>query len=106
LITQIYAATTEGQYNIMLMDLLGQSLEDLFAQNNKQLSIKTVLQVGEQMVERIEYMHERQVLHRDIKPDNFLMGIGKNQHILYVVDLGLSKKYFREGKHIPYKEGK
>ncbi len=51
-------------------------------------------------------MHEKHILHRDIKPDNFLMGIGKNQHIVYVVDLGLSKKYFREGKHIPYKEGK
>jgi serine/threonine protein kinase len=48
-------------------------------------------------------MHEKQILHRDIKPDNFLMGIGKNSHIVYVVDLGLSKKYIREGKHIPYK---
>lgn len=57
--------------------------------------MKTVLQIGEQMVSRIEYMHEKQVLHRDIKPDNFLMGVGKNSHILYVVDLGLSKKYIR-----------
>ena len=88
------------------MDLLGQSLEDLFVQHNKQLSLKTVLQVGEQMLERIEYMHDKHILHRDIKPDNFLMGVGKNQHIVYVVDLGLSKKYFRDGKHISYKEGK
>jgi len=87
---------TEGQYNIMLMDLLGSSLEDLFVNAGKKLSLKTVLQIGEQMIERIELMHEKQILHRDIKPDNFLMGIGKNVHLLYVVDLGLSKKYVQD----------
>lgn len=48
---------TEGQYNIMLMELLGSSLEDLFVNAGKKLSLKTVLQIGEQMVERIELMH-------------------------------------------------
>lgn len=105
-IPKVHAVTTEGQYNIMLMDLLGSSLEDLFVENGKKLSLKTVLQVGEQMIDRIEVLHEKNILHRDIKPDNFLMGTGKNSHILYIVDFGLSKKYIQDNKHIPYKEGK
>lgn len=80
----------------MLMDLLGSSLEDLFVENGKKLSLKTVLQVGEQMIDRIEVLHEKNILHRDIKPDNFLMGTGKNSHILYIVDFGLSKKYIQD----------
>ncbi len=80
----------------MLMDLLGSSLEDLFVQNGKKLSLKTVLQVGEQMVERIELLHEKNILHRDIKPDNFLMGTGKNAHMVYIVDFGLSKRFIQD----------
>lgn len=53
IILQVHAVTTEGQYNVMLMDLLGQSLEDLFNDYGKKLSLKTVLQVGEQMLDRI-----------------------------------------------------
>lgn len=80
----------------MLMDLLGSSLEDLFNDHGKRLSLKTALQIGEQMIDRIETIHEKHVVHRDIKPDNFLMGVGKNAHIVYIVDFGLSKKYIQE----------
>ncbi len=96
---QVHAITTEGQYNVMLMDLLGSSLEDLFVSNGKKLSLKTVLQVGQQMLDRIEILHEKNILHRDIKPDNFLMGIGKQSHIVYAVDLGLSKKYVQDSSY-------
>jgi serine/threonine protein kinase len=44
-------------------------------------------------------MHEKNILHRDIKPDNFLMGIGKNAHLLYIVDFGLSKRFIQESTH-------
>jgi serine/threonine protein kinase len=80
----------------MLMDLLGSSLEDLFMQAGKKLSLKTVLQVGEQMVERIELLHEKNILHRDIKPDNFLMGVGKHAHVVFIVDFGLSKRFTQD----------
>jgi len=59
------------------------------------------------MLSRIEYVQSRYILHRDIKPDNFVIGQGSKQHKVYVIDFGLAKKYVsRDGKHIPYKEGK
>ena len=59
------------------------------------------------MITRIEYLHLHRYIHRDIKPDNFLMGIGLKRHKVYIIDFGLSKKYIsREGKHIKYREGK
>lgn len=53
-------------------------------------------------------MHSRHFLHRDIKPDNFLIGIGKKQHYVYVIDFGLAKRFRdpKTGEHIPYRDGK
>ena len=56
----------------------------------------------------MEYIHSKCFLHRDIKPDNFLIGLGKKQHIVYAIDFGLSKRFKdpRTGDHIPYRDGK
>lgn len=106
-IPRVYYCATEGDQNVMVMDLLGPSLEDLFNICNRKFSLKTVLMVSEQMLSRIEYVQSRYILHRDIKPDNFVIGQGSKQHKVYVIDFGLAKKYLsRDGKHIPYKEGK
>ena len=67
----------EGDYNCMVMDLLGPSLEDLFVFCGKKLSLKTVCMVGDQMIQRIEYLHSNHFIHRDMKPDNFLIGHAK-----------------------------
>jgi casein kinase 1 len=98
----------EGDYNVMVIDLLGPSLEDLFNFCGRKFSTKTVLMLADQMVSRVEYFHSKNFLHRDIKPDNFLMGTGKKGHHVYIIDYGLAKKY-RDPKthqHIPYREGK
>ena len=74
----------------------------------KQFSYKTIFQIGFQMIERIEYIHSKGYIHRDIKPGNFVIGKGDKNKILYIIDFGLSKKYIDKNtfKHIPYKEGK
>ncbi|GJM85555.1 hypothetical protein PR202_ga02016 [Eleusine coracana subsp. coracana] len=94
----------EGEYNAMVIDLLGPSLEDLFNYCNRKFSLKTVLMLADQMITRVEYMHTRGFLHRDIKPDNFLMGLGRKASQVYVIDYGLAKKYrdLQTHKHIPY----
>ena len=96
-IPQAYWFGVEGEYNIMVMDLMGPSLEDLFLFCNQRFSLKTVLMLGDQMIRRIEYLHSKNFIHRDVKPDNFLMGCGSRSCQVYCIDYGLAKKY-RDGK--------
>ncbi|KJH44737.1 hypothetical protein DICVIV_09228 [Dictyocaulus viviparus] len=118
----------EGDYNVMVMELLGPSLEDLFNFCQRKFSLKTVLLLADQMVckrllsgfscydlpfeklvkiTRVEYIHQRDYIHRDIKPDNFLMGLGKRGNLVYIIDFGLAKKYRdSRSQHIPYRENK
>lgn len=99
---------SEGDYNVLVIDLLGPSLEDLFNYCNKKFTLKTVLLLADQMISRLEFMHSRSYIHRDVKPDNFLIGTGSRKHIVHIIDFGLAKKYQdpRNGRHIPYIEGK
>ena len=81
-----------GDFNVLVMQLLDKSLEDLI---NKYLtfSIKTTAMLGYQMVTILQYIHDRHIIHRDIKPDNFVMGSKEDNAKLYLLDFGLAKKY-------------
>ncbi|VDP67991.1 unnamed protein product, partial [Schistosoma mattheei] len=97
-----------NRYKAMVMDLLGPSLEDLFTFCGRRFSAKTVLTLAEQMLWRIECVHYRGLIHRDIKPDNFLMGIGPHCNRVFIVDFGLAKRFrdHRTKCHIPYRDDK
>eukprot|EP01061_Rhynchopus_euleeides_P024689 TRINITY_DN397_c0_g1_i6.p1 TRINITY_DN397_c0_g1~~TRINITY_DN397_c0_g1_i6.p1 ORF type:complete len:343 (+),score=125.62 TRINITY_DN397_c0_g1_i6:78-1031(+) len=107
-VPRVYFYGQEGDYNAMVIDMLGPSLEDLFNYCDRKLTVKSTLMIADQMISRVEFSHNKNFLHRDIKPDNFLMGVAKKGNIVYMIDFGLAKKY-RDPKthqHIPYKEGK
>ncbi|KAF9954704.1 casein kinase I [Mortierella alpina] len=100
----------EGLHNILCIDLLGPSLEDLFDMCGRKFTIKTVVMIAKQMLSRVQTIHEKNLIYRDIKPDNFLAGKPHTKHanLVHVVDFGMAKQY-RDPKtkqHIPYRERK
>ena len=95
-------------HNILVQELLGSSLEEIFNSCGKKFSLKTVCVLGIEMLRRIQFVHSRHHIHRDIKPDNFMTGINENDNKIYIIDFGLSKKYYSTSKkqHIKFSTGK
>ena len=93
------------EYDILVMPLLGKSLLDIFKSKNLNYEFKDICLIAIQIMDRIQWVHSRKIIHRDIKPDNFLIGLN-DPHILYLIDFGLSKKFqsTKTGKHIKISE--
>jgi casein kinase 1 len=83
----------------IVMDLLGKSLETTMAECKK-IGLKTVIYIAMKMLEILKYIHAQGVIHRDLKPDNIVLGLD-NVKTLYCIDFGLAKPYLkRNGKHV------
>lgn len=98
-IPKIYCYGNNQTHNILIQELLGKSLEDIFNSMRKKFSLKTVCVLGIEMIKRIKFVHSRHHIHRDIKPDNFMIGRDENENKIYIIDFGLAKKYYSTSKH-------
>ena len=112
-IPQLYYIGTDktnekNQFHVMVMDMLGKSLEDLFQECRRKFDLRTTLHIAVQMIQRIKCVHEERIIHRDIKPDNFLVGgTDTTKNTVYIIDFGLAKCYkSSDGEHIPFRDGK
>jgi casein kinase 1 delta/casein kinase I family protein HRR25 len=94
----------EGDYYVLVHELLGPSLEDSLDYCDPYFSLKTVLLIADQALSRVEYIHNKGFLHCDVKPDNFLLGVEKRGNTLYTIDFGLSRQ-MRENRRDPPLQG-
>ena len=100
-IPKMRAFGKEGDYNYLVIDKLGESLEHLKDNNKGQVSLKTTIMIGLQLLKRIETIHKKHIVHRDVKPENFLIGgTEKTRNQIYIIDFGLSKLYSIQNKHV------
>jgi casein kinase 1 delta/casein kinase I family protein HRR25 len=91
-------------YSALVTELLGPSLTDLLFYCGDTFSLKTVLMLADQAILRLAWIHKQGYLHRDVKPSNFVMGIGNSGKVLYAIDMGMGKsweqaKFSRENQH-------
>lgn len=92
-------------YDYLVLELFGPSLESVFNYCNRSFTLSTTLQLGIQMVRIIEMVHLKKFIHRDIKPDNFVLGTSSSSRSIYLIDYGLSKRYINSSdQHIPQEE--
>lgn len=103
---KIYDYLESDDYNIMVMQLLGLGLEDMFKKCNNKFTLATVYKIAIQVIELLEQVHKHGYIHRDVKPSNFLIGRKENKSQIFIMDFGLSKKYIINGKHINYRDNR
>ncbi|KRX01985.1 Protein kinase-like domain [Pseudocohnilembus persalinus] len=102
---EIFACSNEGDYNILIMENLGPDLEVLFQICNKKFDLKTVCIIAIQVLQRLQFMSQKYLIHRDVKPSNFCIGKKEKKNVIYMIDLAFAKKYMtKDRQHIAFQE--
>jgi serine/threonine protein kinase len=101
-VPRVYKYLATPEYNLLIMQLLGKSLDVVMEDQCGKLDIGTVMKIAISLIGNIEKIHRVGIIHRDIKPNNFMFGRDKDQSKLFVMDFGLSKKWYIDRTHIDY----
>jgi serine/threonine protein kinase len=93
---KVYYFTALASHNVMVLDMLGPTLEELLQRVGGVFSTRTVALIGLQLMDRMEFLHDRGILYRDIKGENLLIGLFDHHNRVYLVDFGLCKHVLKE----------
>ena len=102
-IPKVYTVSEQGNYNILITELLGQSLKTLMKYVGEKFSLATTLKIGVQVLDIIKEIHKKGIVLRYLKPGNMVIGEDKNKDFIYLIDFEISKKYLINEEHIPYR---
>ena len=90
-------------YYAMILQLLGESLESLFDKCDRRFTVKTTIMIAEQVLTRLQCLHEEGYIHRDMKPDNLMIGKDQsNTWKIFLIDFGLCKQYRDKKSKVQY----
>ncbi|KAF8908909.1 CK1/CK1 protein kinase [Gymnopilus junonius] len=106
---RLFASGVEGAWDYLAIDLLGSSLDSLYRRSGKDtMDLRSVCSIAIQVIGRLQFMHHRGVLHRDIQLGNCVVGLPPNDRIIYMIDFGFSKRYIDPytNRHIPDSKAK
>jgi len=91
---------TQFDTHFLVMDYMGLSFDKIFKNNNQKFSLKTVAMLAIDLLSILETFHDLSFIHRDLKPNNIVIGQYPNHKKIYLIDFGLSKSYLKDNKHI------
>ncbi len=91
----------ENNLKVIVTDIFGPSLEQLLKYCKGTFTLKTILLIADQILDRIEWIHSKGLVYNNVEPDNFVVGLGEKQDKIFVVDYRNCQKYLgEEGHHI------